>query len=552
MKRISLALLAATALMSSAMAKAPRDPCAVSEFDDAGVAVFDYGDHYVGRIGRQYVPTHIAQVANECLARWKAQKRPDDWRLLTAQIAWLRSHAVLIGDHLAAYEHPFPWNYGLQPGWRSGSAQSTAIRVMIRYYRETGDGSILPLIRRIKNLMMLPVSEGGTLARTPEGGIWIEEFPSSPPSLVLGGAIDAVYALHEFAELFPDDTQARTDFDSAVGSFKASLRHYDDGRWVYTDRYPRPAAQPPAHDNYGELFPALLKGLYEITADPALLATSLRWGSFFEQTPLLAEGNVRRDGNGVYRLVPGPPKRALEDALQDSLETVSAPEAIEGFGADKLFDADIDTYFGAAAPGAARIDIRLKRPKVVNTLRFSLYNIALYPTEIDIQIKPEGSQEFESVAYERELLSRRHIYYRFNAARAKELRVVATRFSEQGRLVISGLALGKMDWQDRAAPASCNYTTPAIRLATTSFRVAIDAPAESAKEMFVIYRRADDSGALQSSPWQWDAINPFQPHEIAATDGVYQFRVLCTREAGQRGWKGLTVLDRDNRVAYRE
>ena len=39
-----------------------------------------------------------------------------------------------------------------------------AIRAMIMYYRESNDETILPVIRRIKNGMMLPVGQGGTVA----------------------------------------------------------------------------------------------------------------------------------------------------------------------------------------------------------------------------------------------------------------------------------------------------------------------------------------------------------------------------------------------------
>src|SRR4051794_16673670 len=178
---------------------------------------------------------------------------------------------------------------GLKPGWRSGSSQMNAIIAMIAYYRESGDQSILPVIRRVKNGMMLPVSEGGTTAVSPEGGIWIEEFPTDPPSLALGSFINSIIALHEVAELFPDDGGTRNEFDAAVSSLKASLRHYDSGNWTYVYRWPGLGRPALADEMYGPAFPRLMQELAEITKDPLILATSLRWRSFYEDVNLRSQ-----------------------------------------------------------------------------------------------------------------------------------------------------------------------------------------------------------------------------------------------------------------------
>ena len=250
-----------------------------------------------------------------------------------------------------------------------------AIRAMIMYYRESGDELILPVIRRIKNGMMLPISEGETVAISPEGGIWIEEFPSDPPSLVLGSFIGSINALHEFVRLFPNDHQARKEFEIAVASLKMSLKHYDLGNWMYVYRWPglnRPAM---ADDVYGSARPRVLLELWKNTQDLLFLATSLRWQSFFEDVHFRSEGNVRPDEHGTYRLAPGLPKRELIDALKNNFEIGSnGPETLRGYGPDKLFDDNIDTYL-SAAPGPGRIHVRLKEPRLVNTLRLSLYNV---------------------------------------------------------------------------------------------------------------------------------------------------------------------------------
>ncbi len=106
-----------------------------------------------------------------------------------------------------------------------------------------------------------------------------------------------------------------------------------------------------------------------------------------------------------------------------------------------------------------------------------------------------------------------------------------------------------MNWHDRRSPTYCNRTTPPVRIDASAFRVQIDAPSESEGQIYVIYRHAPDDAALERSPWQWDYIDPFHPRETATEEGLYQFRVLCTVEAGLRGWKGLTILREGDGVA---
>jgi hypothetical protein len=430
-----------------------------------------------------------------------------------------------------------------------------AIRAMIAYYRESRDKSILPVIRRIKNGMMLPVSEGGTVAISPEGGIWIEEFPTDPPSLALGSFIGSINALHEIARIFPDDRQTRKEFESAVASLKASLMQYDSGNWMYIYRWPplnRPAM---ADDGYGSGLPRVLLDLWKTSRDPLFLATSLRWQSFFENVHFNSTGNMRPDKLGTYRVAPGLPKgEQLRDALKNNYEIASSsPEALKEHGPDKLFDDNIDTYL-STVPAPAHIHLRLKEPRLVNTLRLTLYNVELYPENLAIEIKAKGKDGFKSVSFERES-SRRSIYYRFDPLWTHELRITASRFSKQDRLVISGLALGSMNWQNRDKPTYCNHTTPPVELDGRGFYVVLKAPLKSAKQIYVMYRHAPNRVGLESSPWQWDFIDPFESNKITKVvgdDRIYQFRVLCTPEAGHRGWRGLTILNRDNKVAYEE
>ncbi len=50
-------------------------------------------------------------------------------------------------------------------------------------------------------------------------------------------------------------------------------------------------------------------------------------------------------------------------------------------------------------------------------------------------------------------------------------------------------------------------------------------------------------------------IDPSEANETAVldqSDKFYQFRILCTAEAGDRGWQGLKILKQDNEIVYQE
>lgn len=533
---------------------AQADSCTEgSKFDKNGVAVFDYGAQSwgdVSNIGVQYNPTNIAQLARACLNTYRKDHKPEHWAVVLKQIHWLMTNAVFVGPDLAGYQHDFPWNYGLKPGWYSGSAQSSAIRVLVEYFRDTHDESVIHLIQSLKNFMMLPVAKGGTLQKTPEGGAWIEEFPSDPPSLALGGDIDGLFALRAVADAL-GDRQAELDFQEVYSSLRTSLKQYDAGNWFYTDRYSaRP--RPLAHDMYGAAFVRLFLQLFDTTHDPLMLSTSLRWGSFYEEGSRNSHGTVKHDQDGYYRLSGGLPKGELQDILKNNIEDVTVTRtSIPGFGADNLFDGNIDTYFSADEKGPAALLIKLKKPEPVNTLRIGLYNKELYPTDLQIEIKAEGEQDFRPIPYD-PMSARRYLYLHFADLSAKELKIAAATFSDQNRLVISEVSLGRMDWKNLTIP-NCSRTTDPIRISGSAFRLSLDAPHESSGDLFVIYRHADSNEALAKAPWQWDAIAPKTTQDVAQGENFYQFRVLCAQAAGERGWKDLEIMGvPGNELIYRE
>ena len=524
------------------------DPRLVSQYDNAGcgpglvdasgVTMVDYA----GAIGRQYNPVTIAQTAIGCYHNFLRYKNPDQWKIFIDQINWLKRHWVPVGDDGAAYEYHFPWSYGLKPGWRSGLAQGQAISALIRYYYGTGDASVIPLIRRLKNYMLVPTDRGGLVDTSPEGGMWIEEFPSNPPSFVLNGFISATFGLYEYTKLFPRDQAAQVELGQAIASIKSSLPHYDAGNWMYLDRKSSP--YPRASNGYAMGYVYQTRTLWQITGDPLFLETSLRWQSFYEDVNYHRSGNMVADPHGRFRLTRGPMPATLGDGLRDNYELVGASPSDPKFGVGRLFHGDKSTdpmeYYATKSDGPAQLHFRLKHAIDANALTLTLYNVELYPEDLHLFVKADGADGFEELPCQL-AADRNRISYYFPARKIREFYLVASRFHGQNRLVIAGLALG-MTKEGRALPGFGSVVTGPVPIDSGKFSVRLDAPPASRGKIFVLYRHADTLADLDHAPWAWDYLDPFAENARPVEDEFYQFEVLATQIAGEQGWSRFRVV----------
>ena len=135
--------------------------------DKNGVIMVNYG----GTIGTQYNPTTISQYAQSRYSLYEQTKNPIYKTEFMAQINWLETNYKQVSPTMIAYPYPFPWpNYNLPVGWYSGLAQGQAMEALMEAYTITHNKKLLTMIPEIKNLMLLPVSKGGLLRNTPEGG----------------------------------------------------------------------------------------------------------------------------------------------------------------------------------------------------------------------------------------------------------------------------------------------------------------------------------------------------------------------------------------------
>jgi hypothetical protein len=125
----------------------------------------------------------------------------------------------------------------------------------------------------------------------------------------------------------------------------------------------------------------------------------------------------------------------------------------------------------------------------------------------------------------------------------ERVRVQAMRSHGQDRLLAADLTFGMAENQPPAlgVPLFGTHTTAIMPLDHERFSVHLEAPKTSKGSIFVMYRYADEVAAVEQAPWAWDFLDPFGAEVRDRKDRFYQFKVLTTQEAGERGFARFTI-----------
>lgn len=147
--------------------------------------------------------------------------------------------------HRASLRHTFD----VGPNWISAMAQGEGASLLVRVHLETGKQAYADAARLALRPVDIPTVQGGAMAPLDDGFI-PEEYPTSPPSMVLNGAIFALWGYYDVATALGDD-RARARFDLGVATLAQNLWRWDTGHWSRYDLHPHPIknlATPAYHE----------------------------------------------------------------------------------------------------------------------------------------------------------------------------------------------------------------------------------------------------------------------------------------------------------------
>jgi heparosan-N-sulfate-glucuronate 5-epimerase len=232
---------------------------------------------------RHYV--EVAQYGLGCFERWLAGEGD----------RWLEA-ALTTGRFLIAEQDPsgswlhkqrFPHTFPLPARWCCGMAQGEAASLLVRLYLETGEEVFARTAQSAIRPLSRPLAEGGVMARIARGRCWPEEYPTSPPSFVLNGAIFAWWGVRDVA-VGLRDREAAAAFEAGVDTLVESLPRFDLGWWTLYCLYPFPVPNV-ASTFYQALHATQLEAMNILAPRPELKETSERWRGYLQ-----SEGARRR------------------------------------------------------------------------------------------------------------------------------------------------------------------------------------------------------------------------------------------------------------------
>jgi heparosan-N-sulfate-glucuronate 5-epimerase len=224
---------------------------------------------------RFWVP--IAQYGIGCYERWLAGDG-DGW--LDAAVStgrYMLDHQEADGSwfHKQRFAHTFP----LPDRWCCGMAQGEGASLLVRLYLQTGEEQFADAARRAVSPLTRPLSEGGVAAEL-NGGWWPEEYPTTPSSYVLNGAMFAWWGLRDVGVGLKDSDSSRA-FEDGVNTLVSALDRFDTGWWTLYCLFPFPVSNI-ASSFYQALHATQLEAMNLLAPRPELIETARRWWSYLE------------------------------------------------------------------------------------------------------------------------------------------------------------------------------------------------------------------------------------------------------------------------------
>jgi heparosan-N-sulfate-glucuronate 5-epimerase len=226
------------------------------------------------------------QWALGCVERHLAT---EDERWLSAALE-AAGYLAEIQSETGGWEHlaPMPHTYHLPAPWLSALAQGEGASLFARLHLLTGDRAHADRARLSLSSMERPVEDGGVLAALGDGTL-PEEYPTSPPSFVLNGAIFALWGFYDVG-IGLDDEGAMDAFHDGLETLAANIARWDLGYWSRYDLYPHPIVNV-ASPAYHALHVTQLRAMALIAPDHRLdrmrarferyqLSRSNRWRAF--------------------------------------------------------------------------------------------------------------------------------------------------------------------------------------------------------------------------------------------------------------------------------
>ena len=474
-------------------------------------------------------PVTISQYALVCFDTYRRTKDDKHKKAFLNQVSYLmdKEQYHILGEGRVGYPYKFTF-HDLKPDWYSGLAQAEAISVLIRYYYLTKDEEALDLIIKLKNQMLWPMEDGGLLAKTPEGGVWIEEYPNSKQHKhVLNGFFISTFGLYEYTKLFPGDKEAKEIYLKCIQSLKQSINKYDTGSWLQYDRGNKGLVS----NWYMKAQVLEMKMLYKITNDTFFHRQHLLWSTYPYNKPIEYYGCMLNNFNFSVPAIKDESGWYVQSHNQDLTLLKSTIARYENSPVLKknitsaLFDKSTSTFFQPLkndtikeVPFAA---VHLNKPATVDYI--ILTNISKDQTnyDIDIHIKSDSTASWKVIKHKKIYLSGTEIQYKFKESAIYGLKI-AFKMKSNSIVKLSDLNMGN------SAKKSDNFYIHYLSefITVKDKKIDFKMNVKNADPFTIFYKCAPNQNALKKAKWSIDQYSTNNTFTAEKCDSLCQFLIV--------------------------
>lgn len=280
--------------------------------DKRGIPLSDYDRLFRGNAlangeriyGVHYTPVTIAQYGLDNLSRYYATEDPEFCSRFLRQAKWLLENLEATSRGFGVWLHRFEFPiYRLKPAWVSAMAQGQGMSVLLRAYQLTNDQKYLDAASQAFGSFQYDIGEGGVCTHDDEGNLWLEEFPTRPPSRVLNGFIFALWGVMDLYRV-TGDSKARDVWQSGLHTLKTNLHRYERVFWSCYDLLRRTISSL----GYHQLHVLQLDVLSQLTGEPTFAEYAQRWQAYADGQYRLRRLVMRKAAGALRRagLLPQP------------------------------------------------------------------------------------------------------------------------------------------------------------------------------------------------------------------------------------------------------
>lgn len=187
-----------------------------------------------GPEGLYYSPVNVVQYAFMVHADWMETRDAQTLRTLESCLAVVEDLKSEHGDATVWWHHLPDAKYGTSPPWASAMAQGELISFYLRMHQALERPSLLETAERAYRFLQVDVADGGVRRTDHDGNLWLEEFPSEPPSFVLNGFIYTILGMYDLFRVTGRE-DIKDEIDRCIRTLVENLHRFDTGYWSTYD-----------------------------------------------------------------------------------------------------------------------------------------------------------------------------------------------------------------------------------------------------------------------------------------------------------------------------